>query len=402
MEGGVVNRRLSCVWMTVVLAGVLPGIITAGEWQIDRVDDSRAPGRYSSMKVDKDGNIHVAYSIVDQNFYPLRYGFWDASVKKWFTMEIDRNAAICSLALDSEQRPHIAYAQFDSGGIRYAYFDRATTTWQKQQVPLPSQSLQYYLSLALSPENNPNISFYEYEGPRGTDLRIRMRNVMRVDSNRWELRTVDEDPGSGKFNAMVADAQGHMHLAYANVSAGTGGMRYAYWDGKTWHPEILEGLRENNGEGVGFSCILTLDKSGAPHLSYMNESTGLVKYAVKRNGRWHMEVVGRVAAVGYPDRNSIALDEEERPYIGYYDAGRGVLLLAHREGSQWVSEVVDATHAGFTSSMQIDRGIIHITYGDDMYGGLKAAHLEVANRARPGILPTKAESTKVDLKSGRR
>jgi hypothetical protein len=111
----------------------------------------------------------------------------------------------------------------------------------------------------------------------------------------------------------------------------------------------------------------------------MNESTSLVKYAVRRNGRWETQVVDRITKVAYPDRNSIALDREGRPYIGYYDAGRGTLNIAHREGDRWLTEVVDTNFSGYTSSLQIQNETLWISYADQMTHTFKVAHKEISS-----------------------
>jgi hypothetical protein len=348
---------------------------SAGDWNIESVDAVGTQVKYTSMKIDNQGNVHVAYSIDDQNHYPLRYGFWDHSLKRWFTMTVDQNVGTCSLALDSQQHPHISYTDFAGGRLRYAHWDGMK--WKTEVVPLNSRNINYYQSIALTANDYPNISFYEYEGPKDTDFRIRLRSVM-WDGNSWKLRTVDSDPGSGKFNAMLADRLGHLHVAYANVSAATGGIRYAMWDGTAWKTEILEGEKENNGHGVGWSCNIALDKDLNPHLTYVDEVEGLVKYAVRKAGRWQLQVIGRVRSVAYPDRNSIALDDHDVPYLGYFDSGTGYLRVAHPEGQKWVAETVDTENAGFTSSMQIDNGVVWISYADVANGGLKVAHRQLS------------------------
>jgi hypothetical protein len=370
-----------CLGFSVVLAATLH----AGTWQIETVDQT-GTAKYSSLKIDKHGNAHVAYVIDDGNRNPLKYGFWDRSLNRWFVMTVDQGVGICDLALDSKQRPHISYADFGSGSgtrLHYAYWDG--TAWKKQALPLNSDSVSYYNSISLDPNDNPSISYYELRGPKGTNFNIRLRNVMRKDQQ-WELRTVDGVEGSGKFNSQAADAHGNIHIGYANVSAGTAGLRYAHWNGARWKVEIVEGL-QTGGRVVGFSAYLTLDDSGNPHVAYSDQTAGFIKYAVRQDGRWRIEEVDRVGALGYPDRNSLALDDEGRPWIGYYDAARRVLKVAHREGQKWAPEIVDENNSGFTSSMQIDRGVLFISYTSDG-GGLKLARREL--RSTPAAATSQA------------
>ena len=70
-------------------------------------------GLFSSMKFDIHGNAHVGY--VDPSGNELRYSFWDRILNKWFTTNVDRSGGFCSLALDSQQRPHISYLNYGAG-----------------------------------------------------------------------------------------------------------------------------------------------------------------------------------------------------------------------------------------------------------------------------------------------
>jgi hypothetical protein len=344
--------------------------LSAETWKLESVDAIGTPARYTSMKIDSFGNVHVAYVLDDGNHYPLRYAMWDHSLKRWFEMTVDQNAGSCSLTLDSTQHPHLSYTEFTGGHLKYGHWDG--TNWRSEVVPINAMNISYYNSIALTPDDRPNISFYEYEGARDSGYRIRLRTVL-WDGQVWGLRTVDSQSGSGKFNAMAADRQGHLHLVYANVSASTGSIRYAFWDGRSWKTEILEGEKDGDGHAVGWSCSIALDSDGNPHITYMDEAARFVKYAVRKDGRWKIEVIGRVQGVGYPDRNSIAIDSHGVPYIGYFDAGSGSLHVAHPEGQKWLIETVDGDGAGFTSSMQIDNDVIWISYSDGASGGLKVA-----------------------------
>jgi hypothetical protein len=292
-------------------------------------------------------------------------------------MTVAEGASFPSLVLDSKQHPQISFA--DSGTIRgcklrYAHWDG--TSWTKEVIPLAADTVAYYTSIVLDAKDNPSVSFYEYDGPRGTDFRVRMRVVAREDGY-WQVRTVDGQNQSGKFNSMDIDTQGHIHLAYANVNAGTAGMRYAFWNGQKWTAEEVDGRAQNNGELVGFSAFILLDKKGDPHITYTNYTTPTIKYAVRRNGTWQAEAVDTIAWMGYPDRNSIALDDDGNPYIGYYDAKKGLLKVAHRVAQKWMVNAVDGNGAGFTSSLQIYKGTIWISYADEANGALKVARRDI-------------------------
>lgn len=348
------------------------------DWTTEVVDDS-GPASSTSMKADKVGNLHLAYVIQDGNTYPLKYAFWDKAINKWFVMQVATGAGSCSLTLDKDQRPHISYVDFGTGSgarLRYAYW--TGSSWRKEPITLNSDVIAYYSSIALDLNGQPTISFYEYRGPRDTEIRIRLRNVTRA-ADFWQVRTVDGEEGSGKFNCTAADSRGNLHIAYANVSASTAGMRYAYWNGKTWKLELIDGLARNQGESVGYSACIALDAQDDPHVAYINQTRATLLYAVRKMNRWVIEPIEALSGFAYPDRNSIVIDAEGRPYLGYYDAARGELRLAHKEAKKWIVESVDAGGSGFTSSIQVDRGVIHISYGGAQ--GIKVARRPIASAA---------------------
>jgi hypothetical protein len=305
------RRKKAIVNVCAVVASVLGTAAAAAEdpvWKTEVVETA-GPGKYSALQIDKDGNLHLVYSVDDGNRFPLKYAFRDQRLGKWFVMTVAQSAGAAAIALDATQRPHISWVDAGSGSgskLRYAYWNG--TKWVGQAIPLNSDVIAYYNSIALDPAGKPTISFYEYRGPKDSDIHIRLRTVT-LNGAQWEVRTVDSDEGSGKFNSIASDAQGNMHLAYANVSASTASLRYAFWNGRSWKTEVVDGPEQNNGQAVGYSAYIALDKQGEPHISYINESNSVVKYATRKAGKWHIQSIDRLSAFGYPDRNSVAFDE---------------------------------------------------------------------------------------------
>ena len=334
----------------------------AGGWEIGYVDESIG-GNYSSLQIDKYGNAHVSYAEESENV--LQYSFWDHNLQKWFTTTLDRATGFCSLVLDSKQHPHISYPQY--GKLRYAYWDGST--WRKQTIPVPAKNITFYTSISLDANDDPSISYYEVAAASGIEL-LRLR-VVTWNRSFWEVRTVDSDNGSGKFNSLAIDSAGRPHVAYANVTYQNSSLRYARWNGKAWNNEILEGAGVPGTYRQAVTLIL--DKHDVPHIAYSDVLDRIVKYATQFDGKWRIEAVEPVGAIAYPDRNGLALDEHDTPYISYYDGKSGVLKIAYRKEQKWLTEVVDRGFVGFTSSLQIHDGTIWLTYSGGPGGGLKFA-----------------------------
>jgi hypothetical protein len=355
------------------LVSLLAGVTaSAAVWQV-RTVDSGAMGTFSFLKIDAEGNAHLAY-VLDTSDHLLRYGFWDHATDRWFTMTIAKGAEFCSLALDSKQHPHISYVDYGTGvgaKVRYSHWDGAA--WKTEGIgPTTAGSIGYFTSIALDRDDRPIISYYDYAGPGGVFI-LRLR-CYTWNGKYWEVRTVDQENGSGKFNSIAIDSAGRPHIAYANVSAIHAGLRYASWNGRSWATEVLEGL---TAAFPVYSVALALDKNDSPHITYTEITAHQVRYAHQTGGKWQFEAVQTLADNAYPDRNGIALDDEGNPYMSYYDSGSGVLVVAHREGKGWDIENVDQNFAGYTSSIQIDRQTVFVTYGDRS-GSLKVARRPLA------------------------
>jgi hypothetical protein len=366
------NRKVlnHILWLVAALI-LSAGCVSAAEWKIETVDQT-GPGRFASMQVDRDGNVHVAY-IPEIPHRPLKYAYWDHLVGRWFDMTVAANASFCTLVLDSKQQANISFA--DNGTVkgtklRYAHWDG--TKWDIQPVSPPVDAVvAYYTSIALNSKDEPSLTYYDYQGPGGVDNTLRLRSVFRKQ-NAWEVYVVDPARGSGKFNSIAIDSKDRPHVAYANVRYETSGLRYARWDGEQWNREVLEGA---TGSHPVLSVAMILDKNDNPHIVYTDVVAHQVKHATRRKGGpWQIEVVDHIVKEGYPDRYGIAMDDQGNPYISYYDLGTGAVKLAFRRNGKWYGEVVSNTETGYTSSLQIHDGTIWLAYADDIGGSLKVAH----------------------------
>jgi hypothetical protein len=387
---------LACVIFLAVATSlsICPSLLAASgpstTWKIEQLQPG-APGRFTSLKRDGSGNLHLVFVSNDGDHDPLIYAYWDHSLKRWFTMAVAQHAAFPWLVLDSHQRPHISYVDAGTAKnstIHYANWDGAA--WKKQALPVKAEVVSYYCSIALDTNDKPTLSFYEYEGPAGADYALRMRTVS-WNGQYWEARTVDTQRGSGKFNSLANNSGREPHLAYANVQAETAGLRYAHFNGSRWVTELLEG-----GAGKpwpSYSVAIAVDQHDIPHIAYTDPVNLIVKYATQLGGKWRFEAVASIGGEYFPDRDGITVDEQGTPYITYYDSAMGALKLAWRQDGKWIGSVVDPNFAGATSSVQVQQGMVWIAYTDESGRGVKVAF---------GSLPGKAPLNSASGSAGSR
>lgn len=342
----------------------------AATWKTEVVDPGG--GEFSSLRIDLYGNVHIAY--FDPNNSSLKYAFWDHNLKKWFTATLDKSSGFCSMVLDRKGHPHIAYDEYDTGKLKYTYWDGSV--WHRQTIQLAARNITYYTSVVIDKQDRPSISFYEYIGADTNGFAIRLR-VVSWDGKAWEVRTVDPEKGSGKFNSLLINSTGQLSVAYANVKSEGTSLRYAHWDGRSWNREILEGT-PNSSYGA-WSVFALMDKHDVPHITYTDLRDHAVKYATRDHGKWTIQVVGTISRWAYPDRNGLALDRAGNPYVSYYDAGLGALKVAHRVNGRWVTETVEQNFSGYTSSIQIHDGTIWVSYAAENSNGLIVSHRKIAD-----------------------
>lgn len=366
------RRDAILVPLRAAAAGLLASLPSNGamEWQRGVVEAVHG-GQFSSIRVDKYGNAHV--STFSPESESLWYGFWDHALNKWFGTRVDRSSGFCSLALDSHQHPHISYIEFGTGRLKYAFWDG--NQWRKEPLMIQAKLISYNTSIVLDREDRPVISLYE---EYGLGLEKTFLRLVSWNGQYWELRTVDTDEGSGKFNSVGLSSTGTPMIAYGNVKYENASLRFAYWTGSSWKVEILEG--EGRPGTSMYSVTLLVDRSDVPHIAYTDVANRLIKYAVKRDGKWRLQVVDAISRMAYPDRNGLALDDDGTTYISYYDAGPGLLKVAYQDGGKWINEVVDGNHSGFTNCLRVAGRTMWLTYSDETGEVLRFARGELPQR----------------------
>ena len=96
-----------------------------GQWHIETVDSHweqiAGVGGGTSLAIDSSGNPHICYCVK----YLLKYATFQNG--RWYTETVDSGSknsfsAMCSMALDRSDKPHISYYDFDNGILKYASF----------------------------------------------------------------------------------------------------------------------------------------------------------------------------------------------------------------------------------------------------------------------------------------
>lgn len=129
---------------------------TGSSWEIETIVETNSGSNSNTLSIDSNDNPHVAYS---DNIEGLMYAHFNGSV--WETQVIDSSyiGSYASFELDSQGNPCIAYSDqsdFWNPILKFARWNGSCWTVQNaRELIAPTE----YTSLAMDSEDNPHISY---------------------------------------------------------------------------------------------------------------------------------------------------------------------------------------------------------------------------------------------------
>jgi hypothetical protein len=295
-------------------------------WATETVDGTALSIHpWTCVVVDSTDRPHICYSAYWAGpKYELRHARWDGSSWLFDTVEATATTTLYkSLALDSGDRPRIAYQDFQLKTLKYAVWTGAS--WSIGTVD-STGSVGYFCSLALTrkaPQDQARIAYYDstngvlkYAAWTGSawafqtvvsnghwpslaldsndDARIaytdRTTNSLQFaawNGASWDISTVDAVTDYGHAKPSLAlDASDHPRIAYNSGTAGALSLKYAEWTGTAWETETID--TTDSGHKIWYdSTSLALTAAGDPQISYLtSDPIGItwvhLQYAVTR------------------------------------------------------------------------------------------------------------------------
>ena len=320
-------------------------------WKVETVDNSADVGKYCSLALDSLDRPHIAYYDATNKW--LKYASFNGSA--WHTQVVDNINDVgmfASLELDSAGKSHICYMDNTDFDLKYTYYQSGS--WHFETVD-STGTVGYSCSMVLDSADHPRIAFYDADAVQ--------EKYAAYDGALWHLELIGAANMSVNYSSIVLDAAENPCIAFLNGSE----MHYAFYDGVTWHNELLD----NDFRITDGPRSLVLDSSGNAHMMLYDLINGFPSYASRdAGGTWTIDLLPLPHNTG--TNGSLALRADDTPCYTCYGAG---LEFIDNPSGTWRMVDVDATWAGHFTSLALDSfGRPCISYYQPENNELRYAH----------------------------
>ncbi len=317
-------------------------VTASGEWHNYIIDDYGYSATIDLYSSDLPIVVYSRYSP------GVKYATFDGA--SWTTdtlYVIEYGSCIqTSVVVDDGDVPHVSFAP--PGVTRYGCMD-STGEWVIDA--LPPECLDIWNSIALDPEGNPCVSFYNFTSD---DLWLACR-----EGTEWVTETVDSEGDTGDCNSLAIDGEGVVHIAYCRYSPDPG-VRYAMKDiNSQWHLETVDAAMSSDPSGTS----LALDAFGNPCISYT--ASGELRYAARDGSSWNVETVYATDTGPSIYGTSLAMDQFGYPHIVHCSPNADFLLYSVDQGAGWQTDSIAELYgpaAGDPDLVLDELGRPHIIY----------------------------------------
>ncbi|MCD4666332.1 hypothetical protein K8R47_00815 [archaeon] len=304
----------------------------SNSWQCTTIDSGGDVGKWTSIAVDSNDNIHISY--YDLTNKDLKYAYYDGS---WDILTIDDigdKGMYSSIAVDSNDNPHISYMKENNPypgftTLKYAYYDGL---WYSDiSTGAPPFNSGGYTSIEI--DSNDNIYIAYLMNALGGMVYV---DYYDADTEMWYPNHARGGNANG-YISLDLDSNDNPHISFK-----------AGWQHELWYaqgPSLYAGhVFDDIGWPMGWHNSLILDSNDNTHISSRHSSNNDLMYFYTTEGNYHigdwtMEVVDGGDAGRY---SSIALTSGDKPCISYYGDATQDLKFSCQQFSTTESQSIES------------------------------------------------------------
>ena len=288
----------------------------------------------NDIAYDSTGVLHLAYydTVAKTIDYASRTtdGTWSAI--QIVDTSGDDVGGWLSIAVDSQNRPAVAYFDGTRGDLRYAILSGGV--WNVQTVD-SKNSVGLFPSLKFDSSDHPVIAYYK---KTTGDLRI-----AQSDGTNWNITEVATADDVGRSASLARQPNGLWAIAYENSTAGR--LQYAYQTSVSAWQNVTVDIST-----AGISYIsLAFDTSGRASISYQETGFGDLKFALNKNGKWTTGTIASKGSVGMYTRLVYGADGIAN--IFYYSKQLNTLMQAKGYLGNWTITQLQSGGGRFISAV---------------------------------------------------
>ena len=292
------NDKVHIVYYREDNANLMYSTNASGSWQTTTVESSNNVGKYCSLAIDGNDGLHISYQYNSGN--ALKYAYKSASSSSWTKTTVDNTGGkFTSIATDSNNNPHIAYR--DSGGdVGYAT-KSSGGSWSYGTVQSAGDIA--YTSIAVDADDHIHIAYYDANNKDMYHLTNTTGSWARTF-----LEDIGADTGGTALDIAIDPTTDEPGISYFDMDATS--LKYTYYTGSAWSSATVE----NSADYGRFNSIV-YDSVGNVHISHERNSADDLYYTSDKTGSWLSTAIDTTNSVG--THTSIAVDSNDDLHIAY-------------------------------------------------------------------------------------
>ncbi|MDA8615733.1 putative Ig domain-containing protein, partial [Candidatus Poseidoniales archaeon] len=281
----------------------------SGSWQSASIDSTGDVGSECFIALDSNDDIHIIYR--DTTNTDLKYATKTLAASilasNWDLSAADNNGQVGnfgSIAIDSQDRLHIAYFSGTGTELKYGTKASDSSTWSNEVVDT-DENVGKYTSIQVDSNDKPHITYRDH-----TNTEMKYAHKMGAS---WTVSTLDSTTSSGSGTSLAIDSNDHLHVAYKTNSTE---MAYMTNQSGSWVKTTLD-ANSSGSWGVNYVDIMISD-GDIPHVVYYDAVDSDIFYMSNARGVWERILVAGDSISKTP---STTMDANGDLHIAYYIDG---------------------------------------------------------------------------------